>query len=201
MNKGIIASIFDLSFDTFIVPRMLKIFYVVALAAAGFFTLALVFTMFSAHIAAGVFGLVFAPVIFCIYALLARMQIELIMVQFAINRNVAALTQHVTGSLPPNDFGVNPEFDAMLSKAGSHLQQAKEQLGGGRPGGSSGPRWDDNAQSGAPQGPSAPQGPQPSGGGWSEPSAPQSPQSPPWGGPGGSGGSGGTGGGSGGGWS
>ncbi len=101
--KGFIQELFDVSFSGFIVPRIIRILYIIGMIVAGLWSLFLVASMFATHWAAGLFGLVLAPVFFLLFITMARVYCEMIMVSFELLRNVEKIANHLTGggtSLP-----------------------------------------------------------------------------------------------------
>ncbi len=95
-SKGFFAALFDMSFDEFVTTRIIKLLFVLACVGA----LIMAFTMFVAGIASGdaagfLISLIFAPVAFVVWVILARVWLELIIVAFRIAENTSRLVEHV----------------------------------------------------------------------------------------------------------
>jgi hypothetical protein len=85
MQKGFFASLFDISFTSFITTKIIKFLYVLALIVAGLLALAFVISAFTQGVAAGVFTLVvLAPLVSLIYIIYTRVALELIIQIFRI---------------------------------------------------------------------------------------------------------------------
>jgi hypothetical protein len=86
-DKSLIARIFDLSFSEYITPSIIKIVFVVGIIMSGFVSLA-VFAGFASRGGGGVvLGLIFAPVVFFFYVLIARVVSEVYLILFRIEEN------------------------------------------------------------------------------------------------------------------
>ena len=88
-SKGFFASLFDVSFDSFVTPTIIKIVYILAMVGVGFFTLVLALEGFRFL---GVYGffvlLIICPLYFFFSLLLTRIYMELIMVVFRLANDV-----------------------------------------------------------------------------------------------------------------
>ncbi len=93
-RKGFIGSLFDLSFTEFVTTRIIKFLFVLAIIASAIGAVAMVIGAFSSHsVPVGILGLVLSPVVFCLYVLLSRMWLELIIVAFRIAENTGRLVE------------------------------------------------------------------------------------------------------------
>lgn len=83
-QKGFIASLFDLSFTSFVTPRIIKVVYVLLLLFGALYALAIPVSMFvQDQVVAGiVLLLVGSPLIFLMSVLGARIYLELVIVIF-----------------------------------------------------------------------------------------------------------------------
>lgn len=95
--KSFLSSLFDTSFSHLIVPKLIRVFFLLGLVGMALSTLSVIISAFSANAFAGVLALLFSPIIYLGFAVMVRIYCELIIVQFEIQRNIAKLTQHVTG--------------------------------------------------------------------------------------------------------
>ena len=88
-SKGFFGSLFDVSFDSFITPTIIKIVYILAMVGVGLFTLFLALEGFRFL---GVYGffvlLIICPLYFFFSLLLTRIYMELIMVIFRLAGDV-----------------------------------------------------------------------------------------------------------------
>lgn len=88
-----LRSLFDLSFAEFITPGVMKVLFVILIAAVALGTLFMIIGAFTAGIWLGVLTLILSPVIFLLYALFARVWCEMIMVLFRIAENTSGLRE------------------------------------------------------------------------------------------------------------
>lgn len=149
-QPSLIQSLFDLSFSSLIVPRLIKIFYMLALIGGAFGTLMFIITSFASSIGFGLVSLLLAPVFYLGVAILTRMQMEMLLVQFEIHRNIARLTAHVTGSSDGGGFTPPADGAGVLHSAsnvppspsgGPSWTQSSGRDGGESTGGSDGGGW------------------------------------------------------------
>lgn len=148
-QQPLIPSLFDLSFKSLIVPRLIKFFYVLSLAGGAIMVL---FTVISTFATGGFIGglaaLIFAPLFYLAIAILVRMQMEMLLVQFEIHRNIARLTKHVTGSTGGSSFDPPADGAGVLhsatndpSPSGGSAWSAGGNDGDDSPGGGGGSSW------------------------------------------------------------
>jgi hypothetical protein len=85
MEKGFFASLFDISFTSFITTKIIKFLYVLALIVIGLVALIFVIAAFTRSAGAGVVTLlIVAPLFSLIYVVYARVTLELIIQIFRI---------------------------------------------------------------------------------------------------------------------
>lgn len=191
------SSLFDTTFSSLIVPRLVRIFFIIGLVGGALFTLGFIGSMFAGSTVAGFFGLLFSPVIFIAYAIMVRIYCEMILVQFEIHANIEKLANHVTGGsgssfTPPPVDGQGVVYNPSGPSAPS--APASSGGAGGWGGGASPAQPAQPVQPSAPSSPSAPS----AGSGWGGDAKPAQSGGSGWGNEGSSGGSSGS---SGGGWS
>lgn len=87
--KALLGPLFDLSFKSFITPKVLKFVFILQLIGLAILTLALIITAFTAGAGAGILVLILSPLIYLIGVLLARIQLELIIVFFRIHETLS----------------------------------------------------------------------------------------------------------------
>lgn len=84
IDPGLLGSLFDMSFKTFVTPKLIQIIFVILVVLAALGTLTLVISTFTQSVLGGVFVLLLSPVIFLLYVLGARIWLELVIVAFRI---------------------------------------------------------------------------------------------------------------------
>jgi hypothetical protein len=117
--RGFFAALYDFSFADFVTPRMVRVIYIIALVAVALWCLGLLFSGFGTVMlgvrlqenpyGGGGGGLAFlgfaqiigAPILFVIFSIIARMQLEILMAIFRIAENTTAMLGH-------SERGVNP---------------------------------------------------------------------------------------------
>jgi hypothetical protein len=92
-GKSFFGSLFDFSFSSFITPKIIKILFVIGLVLTAIFTLLIIIFAFISGIVSGVFALIFSPVIFLLYVLAVRIYLELLIVIFRIQDDIAKIAE------------------------------------------------------------------------------------------------------------
>jgi Domain of unknown function (DUF4282) len=103
-RAGFIRSLFDLSFDSFVTPRMITVLYVLGMVVVGLVLLAMIVSGFGTIFMGirihawglslkGLLLLVLSPVIAVIYLALIRMWLELVVVLFKIKESLETMAQ------------------------------------------------------------------------------------------------------------
>jgi Domain of unknown function (DUF4282) len=93
--KGIVASIFDLSFTDLITPKIIKWLYLMGIIAAGLFAGGWVLKALSGSFFIGMISLVCAPVVFVFYVLSTRMALELVMAIFQLAESMKKIEERM----------------------------------------------------------------------------------------------------------
>ena len=108
MQKGFFASLFDVSFTSFITTKIIKVVYIIILVVISLAALVFVGAAFSQSSAAGVITLlIFAPLAWLLYVIYARIALEVIIQIFRITeqqRDQTAMQRQAftaAGWLPP----------------------------------------------------------------------------------------------------
>ena len=83
-TKGLIATLFDFSFSSFVTAKFIKFIYGLAIFVAVVGVLSFIVFGFSGGFFRGLLCLIVSPVVAFIYLLLARMWTEMIVVAFRI---------------------------------------------------------------------------------------------------------------------
>src|SRR5437870_5772309 len=94
MKDGYLAALFDFSFSSLITPKLISLFYVVAVGGMGIFTLFFIKSAFDKSSGLGLAALVLSPVVFLILMTLVRIYLEIVVVVFKI-AEYAARIAHV----------------------------------------------------------------------------------------------------------
>jgi hypothetical protein len=90
-TKGIIGSLFDLSFSELVTTKLVKIFYVMAIFFSGLISLAMLIGGFSDSFGSGLVALVVSPIVFFAQILFARIGMEMTIAVFKIAENTSRL--------------------------------------------------------------------------------------------------------------
>jgi len=118
LQKGFLASLFDLSFSALITTKVIKVIYLLSMILIGLFALVLVVAAFVDSVGAGLFVLiVVAPFVSLLYLIYTRVVLEVIIALFRImetNVELVALQRAASGgsagesSPPPPPPPVTP---------------------------------------------------------------------------------------------
>jgi len=93
-DKGILESLFDLSFSNFVTTRVLKLLFVLAVVGSGIWTLIFIVTGFKeAGVLAGLLFLLLSPLVFLLSVVGARIWCEMVIVMFRIAENTTMLVE------------------------------------------------------------------------------------------------------------
>ncbi len=83
-HKGFLGSLFDFTFHEFIFTRVVKFLFGLSIAAALVASISLIVAGFATNPKAAIAAVVFSPVFFVLYVLLARVTLEVLVVIFRI---------------------------------------------------------------------------------------------------------------------
>jgi len=83
-EETFLGGLFDFSFSQFIAVDVVKVLYAFAIALAGLGVIAGVAGAFASSFWGGLLSLVFAPIVFILWVLIARVWLELFVVIFRI---------------------------------------------------------------------------------------------------------------------
>ena len=105
-EKSFFASLFDVDFESFITPRIVKVLYVLTMVVFGLAALAYVIWAFTESIVFGLLMLVIiAPLMFLLYLIYTRVVLEIFLAIFRIMESnfelVALQRQALVGGGPP----------------------------------------------------------------------------------------------------
>lgn len=107
-DKGLLGSLFDLSFSSFITTRLVKVLFALAIVASAIGALVIAVSGFSQGFFAGLGTLLMAVLMFFIYVIAVRVWLELIIVIFRIAENVSLIASSKTGGVTPPPAPTEP---------------------------------------------------------------------------------------------
>lgn len=86
-TKGFFGRLFDLSFSEFVTPSIIKVIFIVGIVLAALMSLFVFVAFANQGGGAIVAGIVFAPLVFFVYVLFARVLSEVYLILFRIEEN------------------------------------------------------------------------------------------------------------------
>jgi hypothetical protein len=107
-QKGFFASLFDISFDSLITTKIIKVLYVLILIVIGIVSLILIATSFSQGGGSGVAAIIFVPIGALLYTIMARVYLEVLIILFKIGENTSKLVELQGGSPASGGAGGAP---------------------------------------------------------------------------------------------
>jgi hypothetical protein len=78
-----------MSFKSFITPSIIQLVYTLFLILAGLAALVVILAGFAENAAVGLLALIFSPIVFILYVIVARIYLEVVIVLFRIAENTA----------------------------------------------------------------------------------------------------------------
>lgn len=82
--RGLIGSLFDLSFKAFVTPKVIQFLFILLLAGLALGVLGMIVAAFGIGAGTGILVLLLSPVIYVLGTLMTRIYLELIIVAFRI---------------------------------------------------------------------------------------------------------------------
>ena len=92
-GRGVLSSLFDLSFTTFITSKLIKVLYAMAIALAALVAATLLVSGFSQGTLVGLLMLIVAPIVFLGTVIYARVLLEIMIVVFRMAEHLAEIAQ------------------------------------------------------------------------------------------------------------
>jgi hypothetical protein len=93
-QKSFLGALFDVSFQSFITTRIIKVLFLLQMVVAGIASLAVVGAGFSQGFLVGTATLlIVAPLVFLMWMLMIRVQLELVLVVFRIAENTTVMAK------------------------------------------------------------------------------------------------------------
>jgi len=109
-NKGFFASLFDLSFRSFITLRFIKVLYVILMVVLALVALSILVSFTRGGVGGFFVGLIVAAVFFVFYLIVVRLVLEFIVVVFRIGENTSILVDRASGDgSAPSTAGSPPD--------------------------------------------------------------------------------------------
>lgn len=101
--KSFFAALFDVSFSSFIIPKILRVLFIIGIVFAGLGAIVfLVTSLLQGTVTSILMGIIVAPIMFLLYAILIRVYCELLLVFFSLRENVQRMADHIVGGAGPN---------------------------------------------------------------------------------------------------
>jgi hypothetical protein len=111
-QEGFLKALFDTRFGTLITPKIIRVLYILIMIVLVILAIGFIIAAFSNSVGLGIATLlVFAPIGFLIYLIVARIYLELAIVAFKINESAQQISTHtatMAGSPPPPPPAVTP---------------------------------------------------------------------------------------------
>jgi hypothetical protein len=86
-------TLFDFSFSEFITTKIIQILYGIGLLFAGIGAIMIIVQGFNVSFLIGLLSLIISPIVFFIFAILARVWLEIVIVLFRIAENVGEIAK------------------------------------------------------------------------------------------------------------
>lgn len=91
MEKGFIGSLFDMSFDHYVTPKIISIVYVIFMVVIGFSSLTYAFSGFAEGTTYGIVTLITSPIVFLLGLIVVRIYCEVMIALIKIAQNTQGL--------------------------------------------------------------------------------------------------------------
>lgn len=93
-SRGFLELLFDFSFSEFVALKIVGVLYGIAIFFAGLFALGLLLAGFGRGVGPGLLALIFAPLAFLIYVIIARVVLEGMVVAFRTAENTGRTAEN-----------------------------------------------------------------------------------------------------------
>ena len=118
-DTNFVKKLFDFSFSEFVTPTIIRVLYGIMLAASAIFALVIFIALASRGGGTVVLGIILAPLAFFLYAILARVYMEVLIVLFRIAENSNLIAQNTRRELPPPPPADAPPWPAPAPQTAS----------------------------------------------------------------------------------
>jgi uncharacterized membrane protein len=93
-KPGLVASLFDFSFNEFITTRIIKFIYALGIVVAAIGAIGFIISGFANSAGVGVLFLLLSPLAFLLYVVMIRVWLEVLIVIFRIAEHASAIEDH-----------------------------------------------------------------------------------------------------------
>ena len=111
-HEGFLKGLFDTRFGTLITPKIIRVLYILTMIVLALVAISFIIGAFNNSVGWGIAVLVvFAPLGFLLYLIVARIWLELVIVAFKINESAQQISAHTAttaGSPPPPPPEITP---------------------------------------------------------------------------------------------
>ncbi len=111
-HEGFLKGLFDTRFGTLITPKIIRVLYILTMIVLALVAISFIIGAFNNSVGWGIAVLVvFAPLGFLLYLIVARIWLELVIVAFKINESAQQISAHTAttaGSPPPPPPAITP---------------------------------------------------------------------------------------------
>ena len=111
-HEGFLKGLFDTRFGTLITPKIIRVLYILTIIVLAHVAISFIIGAFNNSVGWGIAVLVvFAPLGFLLYLIVARIWLELVIVAFKINESAQQISAHTAttaGSPPPPPPAITP---------------------------------------------------------------------------------------------
>jgi hypothetical protein len=111
-QAGFLKALFDTRFGTLITPKIIRVLYILSIIVLVLAAIGFIIAGFQNSVGLGIATLlIFAPLGFLIYLIVARIWLELVIVAFKINESAQQISAHTAttaGSPPPPPPAITP---------------------------------------------------------------------------------------------
>ena len=111
-HEGFLKGLFDTRFGTLITPKIIRVLYILTMIVLVLVAISFIIGAFNNSVGWGIAVLVvFAPLGFLLYLIVARIWLELVIVAFKINESAQQISAHTAttaGSPPPPPPAITP---------------------------------------------------------------------------------------------
>ena len=104
-RTGLLAWVFDFSFRDFVTLKLIKFLYGLSLFFSGVTALIFIIMGFGGSVGYGILSLILSPLIFLFLAFISRIYLEVMIVLFRMEENIAKLAEQGRLRPPPKSIG------------------------------------------------------------------------------------------------
>jgi hypothetical protein len=131
-EKGFFGSLFDVSFKSLAMTKIIRVLYILVLIGFGLALLAIVISAANQGGSEAVAILIFAPLVLLLYLMYIRLALEALIVVFNIGQNTAELVRLQGGRGSSGGLSTLKAGDVPPTSSAPAQQPAAAQAGGGQ---------------------------------------------------------------------